>query len=37
MDSLLRGVSNFGNGYMGEAYVKDIANFINRFFFERGF
>ena len=28
MDSLLRGVSNFFNGYMGEALVKGVANFI---------
>ena len=37
MDSLLRGVSNFVNGYMGEALVKCIANFINGFFVKRGF
>ena len=37
MDSLLRGVSNFVNGYMGEALVKGVANFINGFFVKRGF
>ena len=35
MDSVLRGVSNFINGYMGEALVKGVANFINRFFAKR--
>ena len=37
MDSLLRGVSNFHNGYMGEALVKGVANFINGFFVKRAF
>ena len=37
MDSLLRGVSNFVNGYMSEALVKSVANFINGFFVKRGF
>ena len=32
MDSLLRRVSNFLNGYMGEGLVKGVANFINVFF-----
>ena len=29
MYSLLRRVSNFVNGYMGEALVKGIANFVS--------
>ena len=37
MDSLLRWVSNFANGYIGEALVKGVANFINGFFVEMGF
>ena len=37
MDSLLRGISKFVNGYMGEALVKGVANFINGFFVKRGF
>ena len=37
MDSLLRGVSKFVNGYMGEALVKGVANFINGFFVKKGF
>ena len=37
MDSLLGGVSKFVNLYMGEALVKGVANFINGFFFNRGF
>ena len=36
MDSLLRGVSNFVNGYMGEALVKGVANFVNGLFVKRG-
>ena len=35
IDSLLRGVSNFVNGYLGEALVKGIANFINGIFVKR--
>ena len=35
MDSLLRGVSNFHNGYMGEALVKGVANFFNAFLLKR--
>ena len=34
-DSLLRGVPNFVNGYMGEVLVKGVANFINGFFVTR--
>ena len=37
MDSLLREISKFVNGYMGEDLVKGIANFINGFFVKRGF
>ena len=37
MDSLLRGVSKFVNGYMGEALVKGFGSFINEFFFNRDF
>ena len=37
MGSLLRGVSNFVNGYMGEALVKGVANFIKGFFVKRDF
>ena len=37
MGSLLRGISKFVNGYMGEALVKGVANFINGFFVKRGF
>ena len=37
MDFLLRGLSNFANGYMGEALVKGVANIINGFFVKRGF
>ena len=36
MDSLFRAVSNFANGYVGEALVKGVANFINGFFVKRG-
>ena len=36
-DPLLRGVSKFVNGYIGEALVKRVANFINGFFVKRGF
>ena len=36
IDSLLKGVSNFVNGYMGEALVRGIAIFINGFFVKRG-
>ena len=36
MDSLLRGVSNFVNGYMGGALVKGVANFVNGLFVKRG-
>ena len=37
MDSLLKEVSKFVNGYMGENLVKGVANFINGFFVKRGF
>ena len=37
MDSLLREVSKFVNGYMGEALVKGVVNFINGFFVKMGF
>ena len=36
MDSFLRGVSNFVNGYMAEALGKDVANFISGFLLKRG-
>ena len=29
MDSLLRWVSNFINGYMGEVCLKGVSNFVN--------
>ena len=35
IDSLLRGVSNFVNGYLSEALVKGITNFINGVFVKR--
>ena len=34
---LLREVSKFVSGYMGEALVKGVGNFINGFFVKRGF
>ena len=37
MDSVLRGVSRFVTGYMGEALVKDVENLINGIFSKRGF
>ena len=37
MGYLLRWVSNFANGYMGEALVKDNDNFVNGFFVKIGF
>ena len=37
MDSLLRRVSRFVNGYMGEALVKDVENLINGIFAKSGF
>ena len=37
MDSLLRGLSNFVNGYMGEVLVKGVANIINGFFVKTAF
>ena len=36
MVSLLRGVSTFVNGYMGEDLVKGVDIFINDFFVKRG-
>ena len=33
MESLLRAVSKFVNGYMGEALVNGVANSINGFLF----
>ena len=36
MDSLLRGVSKFFIGYMGEALVNDVAHSVNGFFVQRG-
>ena len=35
IDSLLRGAPKFVNGYIGEALVKGVINFINRFFVKR--
>ena len=37
MDSFLRGVSIFVNGYMGDTLVKGFANFINGLFVKGGF
>ena len=37
MDFLLRAVSNFFSGYMVEALVKGVANYINGLFVARGF
>ena len=37
MESFLRGVSKVVNGYMGDALIKGIANFINGFFVQRVF
>ena len=37
IDSLLRTVSRFINGYMGEALVKDVESLINGIFSKRGF
>ena len=37
MDSLLKEVSKFVTGYMGEDLVKGVANLINGFFVKRGF
>ena len=34
MDSLLRWVSNFINGYMGEVYLNDVSNFLNGYMVE---
>ena len=36
MDSLFRGISKFVNKCMGEALVKNVANFMNGFFVMRG-
>ena len=33
---LFRRVSNFVSGYMGEALVKSVVNFINGFFVKTG-
>ena len=37
MVSLLRLVSTFLNGYLGEALVKGVANVMNGFFVKKGF
>ena len=34
MDSLLRGVSNFANGYMGKFCLKRVSNFVNGYMHE---
>ena len=31
METWVKGVSNFANGYMGDALVKDIDNFVNEY------
>ena len=36
MDPLFRGISNFVNGYIGEALVKSVVSFINGFFVKKG-